>query len=71
MGLLDRYYEKDLSVDAAKELLKKCLRELKVRFIVNFPKFTVKLIDKDGVRVIDLDWLICSCVDMCVCVWEK
>lgn len=54
MSLMDRFYHKNMSLDEAKELMLKCFAELKTRFIVNFPKFVVKVIDKDGVRTIDL-----------------
>ena len=34
------------------ELLKKCIDEIQVRFLVHMPAFTVKIVDKDGVRVL-------------------
>lgn len=48
LSLMDRFYKPDMSVDEAKKLLQMCLNELKTRFIVNFPQFTVKLIDANG-----------------------
>lgn len=53
-SLMDRYHYPDMDVEEAKELLRKCLEELKTRFIVNLPKFTVKLVNKDGITDIEL-----------------
>ncbi|XP_076865212.1 proteasome subunit beta type-2 isoform X1 [Brachyhypopomus gauderio] len=50
LSILDRYYRPDLTRDEAVELLKKCVEELKKRFILNLPSFTVRLIDKDGIH---------------------
>lgn len=34
----------------AYDLMKKCVAEVKRRFIVNLPKFRVRLINKDGLK---------------------
>ncbi|KAI8618791.1 nucleophile aminohydrolase [Chytriomyces sp. MP71] len=54
MSTMDRYWQPGLSVDEAVNLLKKCLEELKVRFIGNLPNFVVKITDKDGIREIPI-----------------
>jgi 20S proteasome subunit beta 4 len=54
MSTMDRYWKKDLNLEEVLSLLRKCLAELRVRFIANLPDFTVKVIDKDGVRDISL-----------------
>ena len=36
------------------DIIKKCLHEIATRFLMNTPNFTVKVIDKDGVRVVEL-----------------
>jgi 20S proteasome subunit beta 4 len=51
---MDRYWEKDMSVEQVMKLLKKCLEELKVRYIANLPQWTVKIVDKDGIRDMEL-----------------
>jgi len=33
-------------------MLKKCIEELEKRFTINYPAFTVKIADADGIRVI-------------------
>lgn len=50
LSTLDRYYKEDMTEDEAILLLKRCVDELSTRFIVNMPRFKVKLIDRDGVR---------------------
>lgn len=35
-------------------LLKKCLAELKVRFVANLHQWTVKIVDKNGIRLITI-----------------
>jgi 20S proteasome subunit beta 4 len=54
MSTMDRYYEPDMTLDQVLKLLKKCLTELQVRFVANLPAWTIKLVDKDGVREISL-----------------
>lgn len=44
LSLMDRLYKPDMDVERAKDLLRKCIQELKVRFLVNFTAFTVKLV---------------------------
>jgi|TARA_B100000780_G_C20838065_1_gene333051 20S proteasome subunit beta 4 len=36
------------------ELARKCVNQLKTRFMMNQPKFTVKIVDKDGTREVEL-----------------
>lgn len=53
-SLMDRYHHPDMDLEEGKELLRKCIQELKVRFIVNLPKFIVKAVTKDGIQDIEL-----------------
>ena len=39
-------------MDEAKVLVKKCIDELKSRFIINLADFKIKVADKDGIREI-------------------
>ncbi|TPX47644.1 hypothetical protein SeMB42_g02635 [Synchytrium endobioticum] len=54
MSTMDRFWHPDMTLDEAMALLKKCLHELKVRFIGNLPVFTVKVVDKNGIREVAL-----------------
>jgi len=51
---LDRYYTPNLTLDEGLDIIRKCLHEIQTRFLANTPNFTVKVVDKDGTRVIDL-----------------
>lgn len=53
-SLMDRYHYPDMDLEEAKDLPRKCIQELKTRFIVNLPKFMVKVISKDGIKEIEL-----------------
>ena len=53
MSTMDRYWKPDLSLEEAKILLKKCIQELQTRMVVNLSSFTVKVVDKDGIRQLD------------------
>ncbi|KAJ1973695.1 Proteasome subunit beta type-4 [Dimargaris cristalligena] len=54
ISLMDRHYHPDISLDEAMGLIRQCLEELHRRFIINMPRFVAKVVDKDGIRVIDL-----------------
>jgi hypothetical protein len=43
-----------LSFPDAVDLVKKCIKELEVRFMLNQKVFMVKIVDAEGVREVDL-----------------
>ncbi|CAG8558387.1 3449_t:CDS:2 [Paraglomus occultum] len=51
-SIFDRYHRPDLSFEEGKALMKRCINELQKRFLINLPNFTVKVVDKDGIREI-------------------
>ena len=54
LSTLDRHYERDLSEEEALELIRKCIHEIHTRFLVNQPNFRVKVVNKDGIRIVSL-----------------
>jgi len=54
-SILDRHWKEGLTIDEAKEILRKCAAELTKRFLLKLPKFIVKVVDKDGCRQVSLD----------------
>ena len=44
-----------MSLEDGIETMKKCIVELKTRFIINQPGFVAKIVTKDGIKVINLD----------------
>ncbi|KAL7306029.1 hypothetical protein TKK_0001494 [Trichogramma kaykai] len=49
LTILDRYHKKNLSEEEAYILMKKCVREIHKRLIINLPNFKVQKISKNGV----------------------
>lgn len=52
-AILDRYYKEDMTEEESKALIKKCIDEVRLRIIINNPKFCVKIINKTGIHVLD------------------
>lgn len=51
---MDRYCKKDMSLEEAKDVLRKCFKEINTRMTVRVPVFKIKVVDKDGIREIEL-----------------
>ena len=54
MSVLNNFWEKEMSLEKAMETVQYCINELKVRFLASQENFIVKIVDKDGVRVLPL-----------------
>eukprot|EP00930_Biecheleria_cincta_P069268 TRINITY_DN5701_c3_g1_i1.p1 TRINITY_DN5701_c3_g1~~TRINITY_DN5701_c3_g1_i1.p1 ORF type:complete len:193 (+),score=50.25 TRINITY_DN5701_c3_g1_i1:110-688(+) len=54
LGLLDRYWKPDLTEAEGIELMRKCIKELETRYIVDLGKYKCKIVDKNGPREIVL-----------------
>ncbi|KAF6040053.1 PSMB2 [Bugula neritina] len=50
LSIFDRYYTPDVTKEEAYELLNKCVQEIQKRFLVNMPRFKVRMISKDGIK---------------------
>ena len=44
-----------MSVDQGLDVVKKCIHELRTRFLISQPKFLIKLVDKQGIREVPLE----------------
>lgn len=53
MSLLDHHYKDDIDLDTGLRLLKLCEEELNKRMPIDFKGLNVKIVDKEGIRVID------------------
>jgi 20S proteasome subunit beta 4 len=51
---MDRYYHPDMTKEEAIALIKKCIAELKTRFVANLPNWQIKIIDKAGISKIHI-----------------
>ncbi|PWZ01137.1 putative multicatalytic endopeptidase complex chain PRE1 [Testicularia cyperi] len=54
MSTMDRFHRPDMNLEEGLELLRKCIDELKKRFIVDLGEFTIRIIDRDGTRLVKL-----------------
>lgn len=54
MSTLDRYHRPDMSLEEGLDLLRRCINELKQRFIVDLGTFTVRVVDRQGARTVEL-----------------
>lgn len=52
LSVMDKEYRDDCTEEAAIAILQMCVHELETRFLIAQPNFIVKVIDKDGVRVV-------------------
>ena len=50
VGVLDSQYDPAMNVDEALVLLKNCVKELQKRFLINFDRFVVRIVNKDGIE---------------------
>ena len=53
-SVLDNAYKQGMSLDEGIEACKKCVIELRTRFIINQPNYVAKIVTKDGVQVMPL-----------------
>eukprot|EP00501_MAST-03F_sp_TOSAG23-6_P001768 GSMAST32.ASY1.ANO1.1845.1 assembled CDS len=54
LSIFDRLWRENLNLEQCKDIMRKCLEELRVRFLVHQPKFIWKVVDANGIRVIEL-----------------
>ncbi|RYH07639.1 hypothetical protein EON65_41565 [archaeon] len=54
LSIFDRDWQPNMSLEQALEVVRKCLYELKVRFLISQPNFVIKLVDAQGTRVLQL-----------------
>eukprot|EP00937_MAST-01D_sp_MAST-1D-sp2_P002447 g2447.t1 len=53
LSIFDREWKPNMKLEEAREVVSKCIAELEKRFLISQPKFVIKVVDKDGVRVVD------------------
>lgn len=54
LSTMDRYHRPDMNLEEGLALLKRCIDELKTRFIVDLGTWKIKVVDKDGSREVTL-----------------
>ena len=53
-SILDKRWREGMSVDEALQVVKACTEELRTRFVLKNPNWQVKIVDKDGIRDVEL-----------------
>lgn len=53
-SLFDMHWKPGMTLEDVKELARKCIAEVKARLVVAPPEFLFKVVDKDGVRIVEL-----------------
>ncbi|OMJ78900.1 hypothetical protein SteCoe_21169 [Stentor coeruleus] len=53
-GLMDNWWKPDLTLEEGKEIARKCVQQVRTRFLVNQQKFIVKVVDKNGITLLDI-----------------
>lgn len=53
LSVMDRYYRQDMTREQALDLLQQCVNEINTRFIINLASFKVKIVDREGIHVLD------------------
>ncbi|KAN0094822.1 Nucleophile aminohydrolase [Tylopilus felleus] len=54
LSLLDRYHNPEATLEEGLETLRRCINEVSKRLVVSPDKYKVKVVDKDGVREVEL-----------------
>lgn len=52
--MMDRHYHSGMSMEAAIDLVDKCIVEIRSRLVVSPPNFVIKIVDKNGAK--ELAW---------------
>lgn len=50
LAIMDRYHLDKMGREEGYEIMKKCVKEVHKRLIINLPNFKVQLIDKNGIH---------------------
>lgn len=54
ISIMDRHHRPDMSVEEAYNVLKMCVADIQKRLIINLPNFQVRVLDKDGIKNLDV-----------------
>ena len=54
LSVFDREWRENMTEEEGLNVIRKCIHELHVRFLISQPFFSVKVVDKNGIRVIKL-----------------
>jgi len=49
LSVFDLLWKENMTIEEGKDLMKKCVEQLKLRFLVNMPHFMLKVVTADGI----------------------
>jgi len=52
LGIFDRYYKPNLSLEDGIKLANLCIAEIQTRFLIAQPHFIIKIVNKDGIKIV-------------------
>ncbi len=53
LSIMDKYYQKNMNVEQALQLVDKCIWEIGTRMAVSPSSYIIKIVDKDGARLLE------------------
>lgn len=54
LSVFDREWKENLTFEEGMSVVRKCLHELRTRFMISQPNFFIKVVDKNGIRTVQL-----------------
>jgi 20S proteasome subunit beta 4 len=54
LSVFDREWKENMNLEEGLAVIKKCIHELHTRFLISQPVFIIKVVDANGIRVVDL-----------------
>jgi 20S proteasome alpha/beta subunit len=54
LSVFDRDWKQGLTLEEGLEVVRRCIHELKTRFLISQPVFTLKVVDQSGTRTITM-----------------
>jgi len=53
LSIFDRHYKKGMNLEEGLKLMHLCISQLKTRFVLNAPNFIIKVVDKNGCKILE------------------
>ena len=54
LSVFDRDWKKGMNLDEGLVVVRKCIHELKTRFLIHQPVFVIKVVDQNGIRRVEI-----------------
>ena len=54
LSVFDRDWKKGMNLEEGLDVVRRCIHELKTRFLISQPLFIIKVVDQNGIKVVTL-----------------